>query len=96
MYKLNDASIFILKMIDFPYGKQHVHVLFIYTMAAHLPRHTLRPVLVLVCILISQKLQRFFVDGGSTPEYADISSDVRIFEPWDLVSAHALQFRIIE
>ncbi len=49
MYKSNDVSTFILRMIDFPSRKRHFNVLFIYTMAAHLPRHTLRPVF-LFCV----------------------------------------------
>ena len=49
MYKSNDISTFILKMIDFPLGKRHFNVLFIYTMAAHVPRHRLRHVF-LFCV----------------------------------------------
>ena len=49
MYKSNDVSTFILRMIDFPSRKRHFNVLFIYTMAAHVPRHRLRHVF-LFCV----------------------------------------------
>ena len=49
----------------FPLGKRHFDVLFIYTMAAHLPRHTLRPVLLLCVYIHFSEIAIVFVDGGS-------------------------------
>ena len=54
-----------LKMIDFPARKRHFNVLFRYTMAAHLPRHTLRPVLLFCVYTHFSEIVTFFVDGGS-------------------------------
>ena len=52
-------------MIDFPWRKRHFIVLFIYTVAAHLPRHTLRPVLLFCVYTHFSEIVTFFVDGGS-------------------------------